>query len=227
VRIGAAICRALAARGARVVIHYRHARMEAEALRREIAAAGGTAWTVTGELTAPGAPEAVLRAAIQAAGPLDVLVNNAAVFHKDRLSDLTVGRMEAEFAANLFAPARLMSVFAAQNRPGRIVNLLDRRIAGHDTTCAPYVLTKQALAEATRLAALEWAPRLTVNAVAPGAILPPPGAGADYLLDHAGPAPLRHACTPEDVAAAAMFLLEQPGITGQIIFVDGGQHLLA
>ncbi len=82
--------------------------------------------------------------------------------------------------------------------------------------------------EATRLAALEFAPRLRVNGVAPGAILPPPGFEnqADYLDKHGGRAPLTHRCTPEDIAAAVLYFFTAPAVTGQILFIDGGQHLL-
>jgi NAD(P)-dependent dehydrogenase (short-subunit alcohol dehydrogenase family) len=90
----------------------------------------------------------------------------------------------------------------------------------------PYVLAKKALAELTQLAARELAPRFTVNGVAPGAVLPPPGQGADYLHDHAGPVPLQIQVTPADVAAGVLALLQNDAITGQILFVDGGQHLL-
>ena len=138
----------------------------------------------------------------------------------------TEDKLLAEFWPNLFAPMLLTRAFARQSKRGKIINLLDRRIAGHETDCVPYLLTKKALAELTQLAAREFAPRFTVNGVAPGAVLPPPGKGTEYLRDLAGPVPLQKQITPADVAAAVLALLQADAVTGQIYFVDGGQHLL-
>lgn len=225
VRIGRAICLAFARAGARVVIHHHASGAAATELVSEIRASGGTAFTVGGNLAQTDAVEGILRNAIAAAGPVDILVNNAAVFHKDTPDSLDAAKLDAEFAVNLFAPLLLMRAFAAQGRPGRIVNLLDRRIAGVDPSCLPYELTKKALAEATRSAALQWAPRIAVNAVAPGAVLPPPGEGPDYIRDRAGFIPAGRPVRPEEVADAVVWLARSDSVTGQILFVDGGQHL--
>ena len=144
VRIGAAICRALAAEGARVVIHYRRSKMEAVALAKEI---GGFA--MQSDLNSEAACERLMEQAVRKAGQLDILVNNAAVFHKDSLEHVTARKLLDEFWPNLFAPILLMRAFAAQAKARKIVNLLDRRIASLDTSCVPYVLTKKALAEFT------------------------------------------------------------------------------
>jgi NAD(P)-dependent dehydrogenase (short-subunit alcohol dehydrogenase family) len=110
---------------------------------------------------------------------------------------------------------------------GAIINVLDRRISSVAPDCLPYLLTKKALAEFTKSAALELAPEIIVNAVAPGAILPPPGGDEAIARELAGAAPLDHRCTPDDVARAVVSLLEAEGITGQTLFVDSGQHLVA
>lgn len=226
VRIGAAIARALAREGARIAVHYRNSAAEAEALCRELRAAGGSAAAVSGKLDELDRCERLIADAADALGPLDILVNNAALFHKDSLDTLDANKLDTEFRVNLFAPLLLMRAFAAQGRPGAIVNLLDRRISGLDPTAVPYVLTKKALAEATRLAARHWAPRLRVNGVAPGPVLPPPGEGGDYIREKAGPIPLGRPCTPEQIAEAVVFLLKADSVTGQILVVDGGQHLV-
>ncbi len=217
VRIGAAICRALAAEGARVVIHYRRSRKEALALAKEV---GGTA--VQSDLDSESACERL----IARAGKLDILVNNAAVFHKDSLKAITARKLADEFWLNLFAPILLTRAFAQKTKKGAVVNLLDRRVASLDASCVPYILSKKSLAEFTKIAALELAPRITVNAVAPGAVLPPPGKGKAYLKDHAGPIPMGRLVKPEEVADAVVFLLKSDSVTGQIVFVDGGQNLL-
>ncbi len=228
VRIGRAIVEALAAEGAGVVIHYRSSRAGAESLAGQIRDRGGSAWCVAADLDdASACPDLVARAADLAGTPIQVLVNNAARFDKDTLNSLTADGVRAEFQTNLFAPLILMKVFAQQGVAGSVVNVLDRRITGLDCHAATYSLTKSALSEATRLAALTWAPRIRVNAVAPGPALPPSGAGMrERVLDLAGHVPLERACLPEEIAQAVLFLLGAPGVTGQCIFVDGGQHLL-
>ena len=226
VRIGRAICETLADAGVHVVVHYRQSADEAAALCADLERRGVRAWALAADLTTEAACNSLVQRAAAAAGRLDILINNAAVFHKDSLRTTTEAGLLAEFWPNLFAPLLLMRALAQQNAGGKIVNLLDRRIAGHDVECVPYVLAKKALAELTQLAARELAPRFTVNGVAPGAILPPPGKGTDYLFDHAGPVPLQKQVTPAEVAAAVLALLQNDAITGQVLFADGGQHLL-
>lgn len=226
VRIGRAICLALAEQGADVVVHYHRSAAPARNLCADLKQLGVRAWPVRAALESAVACERLMADSIRRAGRLDILVNNAAVFHKDRLADVTREKLDAEFRTNLYAPLLLMRALAARSRSGRIVNLLDRRIAGDDPSCLPYLLSKKALASLTRLAALELAPAFTVNGVAPGAVLPPPGRGADYLRDRAGPVPLKRQVKPEDIAAAVVFLVQCDAITGQVVFVDGGQHLV-
>lgn len=226
VRIGRAISLALAGAGARVVVHFRSSETAALELCGRINGGGGTAWAVAADLERDEECGALIARAAALAGPPDILVNNAAVFHKDTPDTLSPEKLRAEFQSNLFAPLILMRDFAALGRPGRIVNLLDRRIEGYDPSCLPYQLAKKGLAEATRAAALAWAPRVLVNGVAPGAVLPPPGEGADYIRDRAGVLPIGRPCTPEEVAGAVLFLLRSDGLNGQILFVDGGQHLV-
>ncbi|WFB37134.1 SDR family oxidoreductase [Kiritimatiellota bacterium B12222] len=226
-RVGKAISLALAEAGAELLIHYRHSSDEAEETAEMIRTRGGKADTVCGDLAREGGAEKVMRQALEE-GPVHGLVNNAAVFHRTSLAESDRQTFVDEFAPNLFGPLELMRAFAAQADAGSVVNLLDRRIAAHDAGAVPYQLSKVALAEATRLAALEFGPQLRVNGVAPGAILPPPGREHErgYIEKNGGRSPLTHRCCPEDVAAAVVFLMQAPAITGQILFVDAGQHLL-
>lgn len=227
IRIGRAISLALAKRGAAILVHYRRGSDVAEDTAETIRTRGGRADTVCGDLATEAGSRAVLEQCL-ADGPLHGLVNNAASFNRTPLADSPRSAFLTEFGPNLFGPMELMRGFAAQGVAGAVVNLLDRRIAAHDAGAVPYQLSKVALAEATRLAALEFAPRVRVNGVAPGAVLPPPGKERvpGYLKEHGGRAPLDHPCSPEDIASAVCFLFEAPAITGQIVFVDAGQHLL-
>ncbi|HMP77344.1 MAG TPA: SDR family oxidoreductase [Kiritimatiellia bacterium] len=226
VRIGRAIALALAGQGCGVVVHYRSSAKEAAALCLELKLLGVSAWRVRANLAEPEACEHLIAEAREKAGRLDILVNNAAVFHKHRFDDMDAAALHGEFAANVFAPVLLTRAFARVVRRGAVVNLLDRRIAGNDPACIPYLLSKKALADFTRSAALALAPRITVNGVAPGPVLPPPGRGAAYLTDHAGRIPLGRPVKPEEVARAVVHLATSPSVTGQVMFVDGGQHLL-
>jgi pteridine reductase len=128
-------------------------------------------------------------------------------------------------AINAWAPFVLSRAFARQGLEGRIVNLLDTRVAGYDFSHVGYILSKHMLAVLTRMTALEYAPLVTVNAIAPGLILPPPAKDTTYLEALAGSVPLQRHGGAEDIARAMLFLIESPFITGQTVFVDGGAHL--
>ncbi|WP_372798309.1 SDR family oxidoreductase [Pontiella sp.] len=213
VRIGRALVEALQAEGAEVVVHYLSSENEARAL---------SPFTVQGDLGNPMEVSSI----IERAGPLDILINNASLFTRDRLADARPERVLREFNVNLLAPLELTRCFAAQAERGCVINLLDRRISANDPSALPYSISKKGLEELTKLAALELAPRIRVNGVAPGPILPPPGDdGADFA-ERAGRVPLELFPTPGNIAEAALFLLKAEYCTGQVIFVDGGQHLL-
>ncbi len=224
VRIGRAICESFAEAGLNVVIHYRRSGEEARSLRDDLRARGVKAACIEADLSGRDACRALLGEAKQALQAPDVLVNNASVFNQQRFPEFSEEDLLAEFRPNLFAPLFLMQAFAEEADTGCIINLLDRRVSSHDTRCVPYLLSKKALHEATLLAARAYAPGIRVNAVSPGAILPPPGESDDYLKK-ADPALLDQRCTPADIAAAALSLLQQPAVTGQVITVDAGQSL--
>ncbi len=213
VRIGRSITEALQRAGVEVVVHYRNSKAAAEKLSPH---------TIQANLQSP---EECL-SLIDRAGPLDILINNAAVFTKDSLEASSPRLVQEIFQINLFSPMELTRLFAAQTSEGAVINLLDRRICCNDTSCVPYSMTKKGLEELTQLAALEYAPNISVNAVAPGPILPPSGELSEAVHERAGHIPLNRFPSPENIAEATLFLLKADSITGQIIYVDGGQHLL-
>jgi NAD(P)-dependent dehydrogenase (short-subunit alcohol dehydrogenase family) len=213
VRIGRIITEALQAAGTEVVVHCRRSKQEAESI---------SPFTVQGDLQSMDDCARVIREA----DPVDILINNASIFTKDRLADAVPERVRREFDINLFAPMELTRLFAAQSGQGAVINLLDRRIRSNDATCTPYLIAKKGLENLTRLAALEYAPGIRVNAVAPGAVLPPPGSAAESVRELAGRIPLEELPTAVQIADAVLWLLRADAVTGQTIFVDGGQHLL-
>ena len=214
-RIGAAICRELAARGAAVVVHYRHSEAEAIAMNRVLKHG---VFSVRCDLANPQEREWVFREAAEWMGRVDILVNNAALFARDLEIDAALIR-----EVNVEAPLDLANRVAAQAGGGCVIQMLDSRIARPEAgPFQAYAQTKRELAESVARLAREGAPRTRVNGVAPGPVLVPEG-----LREAAGELPLGRRPTTEDVARAVAFLAESESITGQILFVDGGQHLAA
>ncbi len=233
-RIGRAIVRGLARAGCDVVIHYRDSATDAAGLAEELRSMGRQAWLVQGDLGEEDEPEAVLRTAWDMAGWVDILVNNASTYSRRALCDADAVEFDRHWRVNALAPMLLTKVFAEcvgatdilpADYLGHVINVLDRRVAGTDAGALPYWVSKCALHAFTRGAARELAPRLAVNAVAPGAVLPPV-TGAVEGVDPAGDQPLATRCTPENVCEAIVFLASSRTLTGQVVYVDGGQHLL-
>ena len=187
-RLGAAICRELAARGAGVVVHYRHSEAEAIAMNRTLKHG---VFSVKGDLANPREREWVFREAAEWMGRVDILVNNAALFGKDGEADS--GRMRA---VNVEAPLDLAGRVAAQPGGGCVIHMLDCRIAREEAdSFQTYAATKRELAESVKRLAREWAPKTRVNGVAPGPVLAPEG-----VQERAGEIPLGQRPAPEDVA---------------------------
>jgi NAD(P)-dependent dehydrogenase (short-subunit alcohol dehydrogenase family) len=224
-RIGRANVLALAAEGTSVVVHYGRSRDEAEDAAAAARDRGVQAWTLQADLSQPGEAGRLFPQALDAAGPIDILVNNAAIFPPSKLVDFTADDLAQSVQINAFAPLQLARAFAAQGREGAIVNFLDTRITDYDRNNVAYHLSKRMLFSLTRMMAVEFAPAVRVNAVAPGLILPPPGGEESYLKKLVHTNPLRRVGSPEAIADAVLFLLRSNFITGQVLYVDGGRHM--
>ncbi|HEY0224737.1 MAG TPA: SDR family oxidoreductase [Pseudolabrys sp.] len=226
-RIGRAIALTLSRAGYAVVLHAKDSRAEAEALAGEIVAAGGRAAVVLADLADSDAVRGLVPAA-GAFGPLTLLVNNAGEFEPDDIETLERARYERTMAVNLAAPLFLAQAFAAQAPPGAdvsIVNIVDQRVLKPTPRFLSYTLSKSALHAATVTLAQGLAPRLRVNAVAPGPTLPSPRQSAAEFAAQAESLPLQRGPAPEEVAAAVLYLAQAQSVTGVTIAVDGGQHL--
>jgi pteridine reductase len=218
-RLGRAIALELHRAGARVAVHYRESKKEAE----ETAALLGGAPLIQGDQARE--PERIVREASRALGGLDLLVCSAARFEQAPSDQLPRAQFEAMLESNLTGPFYLMQAALPMLRASRgsIVTLLD--LCGTTQVWkgyAHYAASKAGLAALTRLLALEWAPEVRVNGVAPGAVLLQEGADTGRLANRI---PLGRIGTPEDVARAVLFLAKEPFITGEILTVDGGRSL--
>ena len=226
-RIGRAIALALAQAGYAVVLHANHSRAEAEKLASEIVSAGRRASVVLADLSDGEAVRKLVPAAA-AFGPLTLLVNNASQFDEDDIESLERARFERTMAVNLTAPLFLAQAFAAQAPDAAdpsIVNIVDQRVLKPTPRFFSYSLSKSALHAATVTLAQALAPKLRVNAVAPGPTLPSPRQTAEQFAAQAAAVPLKRGPTPEDIAAAVLYLAMARSVTGSVIAVDGGQHL--
>jgi pteridine reductase len=224
-RIGRAIALALAQHGVHVVAHYSQSDREAEALCSEIERLGVRAWSVRGDLMDARQTELVFREAAAQAGSIDVLINNASIFERDTVWDATEESVWKNLRIHALAPLILARELAGQGRPAHVINLLDTRVTVYDREHASYHISKRALLTLTRMLAVELAPNVAVNAIAPGLILPPAGENETYLVKLAHTNPLKRYGGPADVVEAVLFLLRSRFITGQIIYVDGGYHM--
>jgi pteridine reductase len=226
-RVGRSLALALAHAGADVAIHYGQSQNEAESARTEIEALGRKAILVQADLADP-AQVADLIPRVLEHGPLFALVNNAAIFEGLTWKSTGLEAWNRHLAINLTAPFLLSQAFAQALRPGeagRIVNLLDWRALRPGPDHLPYTISKSALAALTHSLAAALAPQMTVNGMALGAVLPPSdGNAAKNILDHV---PAGRWAAPEEVGQALIFLLDGPAyVTGEIIHVDGGRHLI-
>lgn len=227
-RIGRAIALALADQGANVIVHYNTSEREARATCAEIERKSVKAWAVQGDLSVPQAPEGLARECLDAAGAVQVVVNNASSFGLSEISDLTADELAQNMQIHALAPLTITRVLMGKlphGEPGRVVNLVDAYVHSYQRTHMAYNLSKRALVSLTRMMALEFAPHVTVNAVAPGLILPPAEKTAEAPEALLANVPLERRGEIEDVVRAVLYLLRADFVTGQMVFVDGGANV--
>ena len=229
-RVGAVIARTLHAAGYDLALHYRHSAAEATALAETLERQrAGSTLLLQGELADTAALPVLIASLLAHYGRLDALVNNASAFYPTPLGEATPAQWNELFASNAQAPFFLSqaAVPALREAQGGIVNLLDiyaeRPLANHPLYC----MAKAALAAMTRSLALDLAPQVRVNGVAPGAVMwPSDGKPYDDQQAMLARTPMQRAGTPEDVAGAVLWLLrDAPFVTGQVVRVDGGRTL--
>jgi len=228
VRLGRAISTALAMAGFDVAVHYRGSREKAESAADDLRGLGAHSVALQADLALAGDPERLIAETTAALGGLDLLVNCAAAFEQVPADDLDRARWDAMLASNLTGPFFLARAAHPhlRKRSGAIVNLVD--LCGTSQVWrgyAHYAAAKAGLATLTRLLALEWAPEVRVNAVAPGTVLFPEAMPAGERARIEKRIPLGRSGIPDDVARAVLFLATEPFVTGQILSVDGGRSI--
>jgi NAD(P)-dependent dehydrogenase (short-subunit alcohol dehydrogenase family) len=227
-RIGRALADDLAAGGWAVAVHYNASGSEADDVVAGIKARGGKAVSIGGDLADAKAVAEIVPKAAAALGPIGCLINNASIFEYDDIATATLDSWERHIAINLRAPFFLSQAFAAQvpaSARGAIVNIIDERVWHLTPHFASYTVSKSGLWSLTQTSAMALAPRIRVNGVGPGPTLPSTRQSQAQFDENARRMPLQRGTTPEEICAAVRFILAAPAMTGQMIALDGGQHL--
>ena len=236
-RLGRAMALYLAGRGHDVAVHYSSSADEAEAVVAEIRALGRRAQAFRADLLVEAETQALIPAVTEALGPLTVLVNNASIFEYDRIETSTRDSWDRHIESNLRAPYVLTQSFARQCPPaltdeageplaqGLVVNMIDQRILKLTPEFSTYTIAKMGLWALTRTAAQGLAPHVRVNAIGPGPTLQGARQSASHFARQRAATVLGRGANPQDITAALGFFLDSPGVTGQFLAIDGGQHL--
>jgi NAD(P)-dependent dehydrogenase (short-subunit alcohol dehydrogenase family) len=227
-RIGRAIVEDLARNGFAVAIHYHSSASDAEKLAGEVAAAGGKAAALKCDLGDLDEAQRLVDAAAKALGALTLLVNNASMFEKDTVGSLDMALWQRQMAVNLAAPVFLAEAFARQvpaDSEGNVVNLLDQRVFRPTPDHFSYQLSKSALLTATETLAMALAPRVRVNGIAPGPVLPSAHSSPERFAAYVAALPLERQPDLAEFGRTIRYFVENRSITGQTIALDGGQRL--
>lgn len=227
-RIGRAIARDLAGEGWAVVVHYNRSEKDARAVVAEIEAAGGRALALQADLSQEEQTRRLMADTIGAFGPIGCLVNNASRFERDEIDTVTRDSWDAHIEPNLRAPfvlSQAMATALPDNCDGVIVNILDQRVWNLTPHYLSYTLSKAGLWTLTRTLALALAPRIRVNGIGPGPTMKNRRQTDAQFQRQQDSVPLRHGASSEEVARAVRFIVESTSMTGQMIALDGGQHL--
>lgn len=227
IRLGQHMAISLANAGANIMLHYGNSAQAAEETAEKIRANGRQAWLLQADLTDLEAASALPEKAREF-GPIFAVIHNAAIFEPIRLPDVTLQNWKRHLDLNLSAPFFISQAFFTGLSPeekGRIVTMLDWRSLRPGTDHLPYTISKAALAALTRSLASAMAPQVTVNGIALGAILPPnDGASVENIIK---PVPMKRWAELDELSQTVLFLLDGPEyITGEIIHLDGGRHLV-
>lgn len=226
-RIGKALAQHLASKGWSLALHYHTSEEEAKnlqiALQHDYPDQNFTVFRA--DLKDIPAVHQLMDRVVSTFGQVDLLLNNASAFQASSIRETTVRLLDEMMLLNFKVPFLLMSDFANRSAGGVIINLADTRITTNQFDYAAYTLSKKALWELTKMGALEFAPHIRVNAIAPGMTLPPAGRDEAYLEDLAGKTPMKRPGGLEPILKSLDYILDNDYLTGQLVFCDGGENL--
>jgi NAD(P)-dependent dehydrogenase (short-subunit alcohol dehydrogenase family) len=228
-RIGRQLALDLADDGWDIAVHYNQSQAEAEAVAAAVRDKGRRAITVQGDLADAAAPERLINEANEKLGPLTALINNASIFEPDDVGEITLQSWTAHLDTNLRAPVMLAQAFAKQlpeQESGNIINIIDQRVWKLNPRFFSYTLSKSGLWTATRTLAQALAPRIRVNSIGPGPALPSARMDPAEFRKQESLTLLGRGTSPQEISEAAKFIFSQQSLTGQMIALDGGQHLV-
>lgn len=225
-RIGKAIALMLSELGFNIALHYNDSLETAELLARNIRKKGRGCETFAADLSNRDDALTLIETVRKRFPDLNLLINNASIFQESQLKRSDLAKLEEHWAINLKAPFILICEFARICKKGNIINILDTHIVQNKSSHLAYLLSKKSLADLTKLAAVSLAPKIRVNGIAPGIILPPANKSNEYLNRLAKGIPLKRKGELSHIAISVKFLLDNDYLTGQILFNDGGEHLI-
>ena len=228
-RLGRAMALALAEDGFDIVLHYNSSAEEAKNLCAEIEAMGRRAATLQRDMADPGLMASMIEEAGNALGPISLLINNASVFEQDSLADMTLESWRRLVDVNLASQLFLMQAFARQDdlpEHASIVNMLDQQMRAPSPRFFSYSIAKIGLEGATRLAAFELAPKVRVNGIAPGYVLPSWLQAEATHRQRQSQMPMGEGLGADDIVHALRYLVSATHVTGEVLLVDSGQHLI-
>lgn len=225
IRLGKALALGLAAAGYDIAVHYRASAEEAAATVADVQALGVRCAAFRLDLAEADAIPAFMDDVLRTFPALSVLVNSASAYTQATIADTTPAIFDTQFAVNLRAPFFLTQAFAARVARGNVINIIDNKVGFNQFQYAAYLLAKKSLAELTRMAALEYAPAIRVNAVSPGVVLPAGTRSPEYIAWRIQGIPLRMQGETAHIVQAVLSLLDNPFMTGQILTVDGGEAI--
>ena len=228
-RIGRSLALDFADQGWDVAVHYHSSRDTANQLATEIRSRGVAATAVTCDLSDTDAVLTLVNRAAEQLGPITCLINNASEFRFDSIADMTPSGWDLHLDVNLKAPVFLAQSLA-DNLPagaaGNVINSIDQRVWNLTPDFFSYTVSKAGLWSATRMLAQALAPNIRVNAIGPGPVLKSIHQTEEDFAQEAQSTLLKRGSSPEEIAAAIRFILECPAMTGQMLALDGGQHLM-
>jgi len=228
VRLGREIAQHLAIKGWDLALHYNSSSKEISDFETDLKKyfPGQRFYTFQADLGATDQTQGLLKFVLDRFGHLDLLINNASVFERSSLKTTSTELMILQMMINYMAPFILMHEYANNSNKGLIINIVDTGISQNNSDYLSYSLSKKSLWELTKMAALELAPHFRVNAIAPGAILPPAGKDKSYLQKIALNTPMKIPTGVNPVLKSIDYIIDNEDLTGQLIYCDGGGHLL-